>query len=301
MMAIADGSYLDYLFLFGESRTAYSDYSVRNALNSGGNLYIMMEDENAAGYLCTAKEDKKVVVSYAYTVPEKRNAGIFTSLMKHVTVRSEYPVKLSISEKSGVFSAVQKVCFKLGFVEQSSCIVFSGDEKGLHNWNRYMEKTGQKICDALLRQGLESISFSEADRNLIEELYYSESNSFKNKLTIQPFFDNVQKGLDRDMSFMAVRDGEIAAYTLVSRPDQTNVVFEHISTAEKYIGSGVILLPFSKSMETFARFHCKRAAYAMYESNTFANAFRKKLLEKVTSSQIRSYNFIYEKKENYNE
>lgn len=293
MMKMIDGSYLDYLFLFGESRTAYSDYSVRNALSSGGNIYIMMEESDAVGYICTMQEYKKVIVSYALTVPEKRNTGIFTAMMKYVISVSEYPVKLGISEENSVYHAVRKVCQELGLAEQSSTIVFSGNTEDNRGWVEFMEKTGQKICDALLRQGFKSVSFSEADSDLLEQLYHSESNSFQNKLNVKPFFDNPYKGLARDMSFMAVKDGEIAAYTLVSRPDQSSSVFEHISAAQTYIGSGVILLPFSKSMEMYGILRCKRIAYAMHEDNDHANAFRRKLLGKVTSSQRRCYNFEY--------
>lgn len=293
MMKMTEGSYLDYLFFFGESRTAYSDYSVRKSLSSGGNIYIMMEESDAVGYICTMEEYKKVIVSYALTVPEKRNAGIFTSMMKHVISVSEYPVKLGISEESSVYPAVRKVCLELGLVEQSSAIVFSGNTEDNRGWLEFMEKTGQKVCDSLLRQGFDCVSFSEADSNLLEQLYYSGSNSFQNKLDVKPFFDNPYKMLDRDMSFMAVKDGEIAAYTLVSRPDQSSSVFEHISAAQTYIGSGVILLPFSKSMEMYGIRRCKRIAYAMHEDNDHANAFRKKLLEKVTASQRRCYDFVY--------
>lgn len=296
-MKIVEGSYLDYIFLFGESRTAYSDFCIKNALSSGGNIYIMQSGEKAAGYICTAAEEDRIVVLYAMTLPGERKRGIFTSLLKHVIDLSPKEIKLSISENAPYYASVKAVCERSGFTENSSCIVFSGNTEDFCNWEAYMKKTGNKFCDILSGQGFRCVSFLQADSDLLEKLYDSGNNSFENKLDIKPFFDNGEKCLSKDMSFMAVKENEIAAYTMVSCPDKASTVFEHISTAEKYIRSGVIMLPFAASMGMFKKNNCKRAAYAMYESNHHANSFRKKLLEKVTSSQKRSHNFIYRKGE----
>ena len=43
MQKIIDGTYTDYVFLFAEGRTAYSDLSVKGALNSGGKLYMKID------------------------------------------------------------------------------------------------------------------------------------------------------------------------------------------------------------------------------------------------------------------
>ena len=155
-----------------------------------------------------------------------------------------------------------------------------------------MSDMGGKLCSALERQGYSYVSFADADNSLIDKIYHSGENSFGNRLDVKVFFDNPQKNMNRDMSFATVKDGSLAAYTLVSCPDRTSAVFEHISAGEKYIGSGCILLSFAGSMESFKRFGCRRAAYAMYDENGRANAFRRKLLQNVTSTSARSENYI---------
>lgn len=299
MKKVINASYLDYLFLFGKSRSRYSDLSVKSAICSGGNLYIMFEEEQPAGYVCAAEEGSRTEIIYAMTVPEKRNSGIFTALLQYTIKHSAFPVKIGISEENQAFDIILHICRKLGFDVQSSCIIFRGKSEDFYHWEEYMAKTGTRFCSMLLRQGYRCMSFAEADRDCIDKLYHSAGNEFCNRLDIRPFFENQNKLLDKDMSFLSMKGNEIAAYTLVRRPDRISAVFEHISAAQNYIGSGAILLPFSKSMEMFQKFGCKRCAYAMYEQNQSANAFRKKILEKVTSSQKRSYHFIYRKEENY--
>lgn len=291
---IINASYMDYLFLFGDFRTAFSDLSAKSA-DENGMLYILMENDLPAGYICAEKDTNLCTVLYAYTVPDKRNSGIFTQMLRFVTEKADLDVKLSIAESRKNFSIVRHTAEKLGFVQDSSCIVFSGGAETFINWENYMAETGEKFCGVLLRQGYRCVSFADADSKLLHNLYNSGVNGFQNRLDIRPYLEQKSRCADMEMSFMAVKDGTIAAYTLVRRPDRKSAVFEHISVHEKYIGSGCILLPFAKSMEMFKRNGCQRAVYAMYEENSHANAFRRKLLEKVTSSQKRSYNFIYKK------
>jgi hypothetical protein len=183
----------------------------------------------------------------------------------------------------------------LGFFEESKCTIrSSGEWEDFLNWERYMDKVGNKFCEILIRQGFECVSFSEASESQLDELYHSDENEYRNTLSTKIFFDNKSKCLDKNMSFLATKDGKLAAYNLVSHPDAKSAVFEHISTSEEYIGTGCIFLPFAKSMEEFKKSGCRRAAYVMYEDNTHANAFRKKLLERLTVSQHVSHNFALE-------
>ncbi len=298
MRKIIDGTYTDYVFLFAEGRTAYSDLSVKGALKSGGKLYILFEDNLPAGYLCIVNEENIARILYVYTVPTYRNSGVCKTLLKHACENSDRKIKVCISENTAAFQFIKKACLNLGFFEESSCIVHSsGDWEDFKNWENYMDKVGNKFCEILIRQGFKCVSFSEASKNQLEKLYHSDENEYKNPLSTKVFFDNANKCLDKNLSFLATKNSKLAAYSLVSRPDPQSAVFEHISTSEEFIGTGCIFLPFAKSMEEFKKSGCKRAAYVMYDDNAHANAFRKKLLERVTVSHHRSYNFVLEKSE----
>lgn len=295
MQKIIDGNFTDYIFLFAEGRTAYSDLSVKDALNSGGRLYILLKNNLPAGYLCIANEENIARVLYIYTAPAYRNSGVCKTLLNHVCENADRKIKVCISEELENFFHIKKACLSLGFFEESKCIIHSsGEEKDFSNWVNYMDSVGNKFCEMLIKQGFECVSFYEATANQLEELYYSDENAYKNALSTKIFFDNANKFLDKNLSFLATKDGELAAYSLVSRPDVKSAVFEQISTAEKFIGTGCIFLPFAKSMEAFQKAGCNRAAYVMYENNLHANAFRKKLLDRITVSRRVSYNFVIE-------
>lgn len=298
MRKIIKASYMDYLFLFGDFRTAFSDLSAKSA-NENGMLYILLENNFPAGYICAEKNENLCTVLYGYTVPDKRNSGILSQLLQFVTEKVDCDVKLSIAENKDSFSIAKHTAEKLEFTLDSSCVLFSGKAEDLSNWEKYMAETGNKFCGILLRQDYRCVSFADADIRLLDSLYNSGISDFQNHLDIRPYLEQKSKCTDMEMSFIAVKNDTVVAYTLVRRPDKKSAVFEHISVHEKYIGSGCILLPFAKSMERFKTYNCRRAVYAMYEENSHANAFRKKLLERVTSSQKRSYNYIFHTKEVY--
>ena len=298
MQKIINGTYTDYIFLFAKGRTAFSDLSVKGALKSGGRLYILLKNNLAAGYLCIVNEENIARVLYVYTAPNYRNSGVCKNLLKHACKNSDRKIKVCISEELENFSCIKKACLSLGFFEESKCVIHSsGAGKDFSNWVNYMDNVGNKFCEILIRQGFECFSFNEVSASLIDELYHSDENDYKNPLSTKIFFDNANKCLDKNFSFLATKGGKLAAYSLVSRPDVRSAVFEHISTSEEYRGTGCIFLPFAKSMEEFRKAGCNRAAYVMYEDNTHANAFRKKLLERVTVSRHISHNFVLEKSE----
>ncbi|MCM1328245.1 MAG: hypothetical protein NC253_02295 [Ruminococcus sp.] len=288
---IIEGNYNDYLFLFGEGRTAYSDYSARISA-AGGKIYIMLLDGVPAGYLCAVRETNSARLCYGFTVPAYRGRGVFKSLAAHAAGELPKPIGFNILSESKYYGGAVKACTSIGFERSSVCNVYGCAAEDFAKWKEYMNASGNRLRDYLEKHGYSAASFAEAGGGVCGTLYNSAENAFGNRLDIKPFFDNPEKNMNGEMSFVTLKDGEPAAYTLVSCPDGKNAVFEQISASKKYEGSGCVLLCFAGSMESFEKFGCKRASYAMYGENVRANSFRKKLLERVTSSVKRSENYV---------
>lgn len=292
MRKITEATFTDYIFLFGESRSRLSDLSAKSALTTGGRIYMFWENERAVGYICLSSESGITKLLYGYTLEAERKKGVFSALLGYAAENMQRPIKVSITEEHRYFSAVSSACLKCGFEKGSVCKVFGGRSEDLIRWEEYMAGTGGKLCSMLERQGFSAVSFAEMSDKLISDVYLSGENDFKNELDVKPFFDDENRHLNRKMSYAVLKDGELAAYTLVSSPDSISAIFEHISASEKYMGSGCILLAFARSMEIFGKEGCRRAAYAMYENNDRANNFRRKLLGLITSSVKHSINYM---------
>lgn len=289
---IFEGSYTDYLFIFGGSRTAYSDYSARISAESGGKIYILMTDNVPCGFLCAARESEGTKIWYAFTEKNYRQKGVFSKLMRHAVKKLTKPIKLNILSDHKYYGEAVNVCGSMGFTLKSSCSVYRCRSEDFIQWENYMDTSGNKLCEYLEKRGYACVSFADADSRIYDTLYHSSENEFENKFNVKAFFDDPNKNMNKAMSFVVIKDNRPAAYTLVSCPDNKSAVFEHISVSHSYAGSGCIIMCFAKSMESFKRLNCKRASYAMYDENTHANSFRKRLLERVTSSVKRSENYI---------
>jgi hypothetical protein len=61
--------------------------------------------------------------------------------------------------------------------------------------------------------------------------------------------------------------------------------------AKAYRNTGVLLLTMAESMRRFKELGYKRAAYAIYDSNTSALAFARKILYRMTSTEKIQLNF----------
>lgn len=297
MKIIKESSYLDYIFLFGDDRTAYMDFAVKNTIETNGKLLILYEDISPLGLLCSSKENNCFRILYAYTREKYRKKGVLTMLLKYMTERLQESLMISIPQDHKSYPFLQPLLLQTGFQLQSSCIVYSCEPKDYGKWAVYMEEKGNKLNAMIRRNGFECMSFQNAPENILNEIYYSGESDFDNPLPVQPFFDYPSRCMDKRMSFAAVKKGHLAAYSLVSRPGKHSAVFEQTAVSEKYRGSGVILLPFSESMNSVEDFQCTKASYAIYEDNLHSNAFRKKIVDRVTSSKRRSENYIYRKEE----
>lgn len=280
--------YLGYCFAFMGKRTAYSDYFALEASESGSLLCARL-DNRFAGYICASDNGRDMRVTHAYTCPEYRGQGIFTALLKEIADNAEKTVRVNIPTDHEYHDTVVHICEKLGFTKGESVTIYTLRPSSDPKLREYIGGKGTRICDMLRRHGYKTVSFEDADDDIIRQIRDSDINGFKNPFETRSFFDEPARKLSRRISFAAVRDGEPAAYTLVSLPSPKKGVLEQISVSEKKLGTGVILLPFIETVRAFIENGGQIATYAMYGSNTAANAFRENISDKASEKEAENY------------
>lgn len=294
---IISGTYRDYLFLFGDSRTAFSDLSTKKSA-AEKNLYIMIEDGLPTGYICANVLENLCAVTYAYTVPEKRNHGVFTALLKYLTqLDAVYEVLISISENQENFESIVKICESAGFHKDSVVKTYRADWESLHTWkenyfDEFMASHGHKYLEYFARRNFKIHSFANAPEKYMDQLYHSQENFFENPLEIKRFFDSYDKNLvAMDISFISVKDDKLAAYYLTTSPDEKSVVIEQTVVAKKYLNSGVMLPLWDIFVRTLYERQCDNMAFAIYSDNSPALKFDEKITKnlKLTNNSIYKY------------
>ena len=279
MREIKDADFTDYIFLFGDERSALSDIMARQAISGGGGLAYLMEDGRPAGFMTHLPEADCTRLSYLYVLSERRGRGVGHALFAEAVRRFGGGLTVQVGEAAASFPIVSHWCESFGFSPRPSNVVFRTEEIGdLKNWKKWEEfigGPGEKLLALLRQQGYVAVSVAHAPEALLDEARMSWQSDYGSSIDIRPFFDSPAKRLDRDMSFFAYSkvSWRLAACSLVTRPDAESAAFEHISPARNVRGTGVILLPFVRSMEAVRAAAPKRAAFTMYEDNPQANAF----------------------------
>lgn len=255
---------------------------------------MMYENRKAVGFLCFDLEKGVHTVLFAYTCPEKRRTGVFSELLQYAAEHASYPLRISVSEEMEGYEFVRSRVQRIGFRLDSVSIFYRCLSSDFGKWETYMEEKGDKLTGMLIRQGFSCDSFQETTEEILSEIYHSEENGFDNYLSVKPFFDYPTRGMDSHLSMAATKDGHLAAYCLVSHQDNDLICFEHMACAKKYRGQGIILLPFAQAMDRIREYGCSGIYYMISESNFSSNAFRRKVIDRVTSSQVRCEAYLHD-------
>lgn len=291
-------SELGYMIAFDGHRTPYSDRCVKEGLK-GGVVLGVEKDGSFAGYISAVAEGSDLRVLYAYTLPEERGKGVFSELLKALTrhdileKHGTQAMRVSISVRHPFHDTVTAACLNAGFTKTESVTVFTCRRGRDEHWRIFMEEKGDRMCTLLRRWGYETVSFEEAGDEILSQLRDPEGHGYGNTFDVAPFLDDPARKTAYDMSFAAVLERKLAAYTLVTRDSGEGVVFQIISDAVWARGSGVILLPFAESMKSFYEGGCKTALYAMYGSNREANAFRESVLGGFYTESSETENYYF--------
>ena len=297
MRKIIESTYLDYIFLFGDVRTKRLDRGVQLSLGTGGKFLIMYEDDKCIGFLCYSLGPHFALIKNAYTRVEFRRKGVFTELLKYADQNEVLPMQMAVLEEND-FGEIMLLpaILDVGFHKITTNKVYYCHRKDFHKWEEYMEAGGGKMVRLLERQGFEAVSFAEAPTELLEQLIQSENNSFENQLEVEQFFQKQERGLDLRLSHMAHKNGTLVAYCLVCGLQNGEVCFEQFSVAKEFRGTGVLILCFAKAMEQINPLECKGAWYEINEHNKESNAFRDKVLDKITSRRLTYGIYEYQEK-----
>lgn len=288
-------SVLENSIAFAGYHTAFSMQCVKRS-GACGMLLSAKQEDRYAGYLCAVAESGIIRIIYAYTIPEFRKQGVFTSLMKFAADNANTAIRVNITENQKYHDVVRDVCLKLGYEQTESVHIFTCHKEMYPVWERFMHEKGERLTAYLERRGYSVVSFADAPEDIIEQLRNSPWSEYRNMLNPAVFLDIPSNCLSWDMSFAAVKDGRLAGYVLVTHNSPTKAVFEHISESSAEQGTGLILLPFAAAMEkAFAFSGIETISYAMYESNARANAFREETLSMLAPSVTISENYYLSK------
>lgn len=237
MKTIDELNYLQYLVLFpAEWRCALSDYYIKTADSPSGRAFVLKDDEKPVAYAVLVRENDGWVLDYIFTDKSKRRMGCAEYLIREIISRTENYLRVHIIRSHPFFDAVSACLNKLGFSVNDTSCVYTVDV-GENLWKRMDEKQLVRMKEFLLRDGSCCIPFCKMNDSIKNQLLNSPTNRFSNTLNPASVLQNNGESIDLSISTVLVKNGELVAYTLITRPMQNSISIEQVSEAQNKIGT----------------------------------------------------------------
>lgn len=296
MLKASELYYLQYLMMFPcEWRSPMSDNYMKTADSEAGKAFVLTDDDVPVAYAVLIRENPGWILKYIYTDKDKRQMGYASYLIREIIMQTEKYVRVHIVHSHPFYNAIAACLNKLGFVVNDTSCVYSVTV-GNSLWERMDELNLVRKKGFLLRGGAVCIPFCEMSDSIREQLINSSSNSFGNTLNPAPLMQNDAQNVDQEISTVLVKNGELRAYTLITRPSCNSISVEHISEAKSEIGSGRIVAPLCASFEAIrGRPEITMMKLTISDSNKRSYRFVMRMLEGQEIGLTKNTSFIITK------
>ncbi|MBR5090180.1 MAG: GNAT family N-acetyltransferase [Ruminiclostridium sp.] len=300
MITIEKGDIGLYCKQFEKYRTDFTDKCAESAARHGHILIAYLEG-TAAGYLLTSAEHGSEFIMYVFTLPELRGKGVMQSLIREAVGISDGYIGTAFTDIHEFAPVLMHVMKKCGFEQRGSKFMFRCDGDDLWDrWDAYMEKSGNRLCNTLRRQGYSTVLLSDASEELLKQYRNTPNSEYANPLNHQHL---ILPGAEitKDVSVMCVRNGILSAYVFAYMPDRYSAVFKTLSSSAALHGTGVILLPIAEALRKVRERGCEQFVFSMDGIGDRANSFRNKVLSVLISKTSQRISYIYKKKDHLHE
>ena len=288
----------DYLLGTKLSLPPLGTYCVRHSLSRGGVILGAEIDERIVG-IVILEFVPRPRLTYVFVEEKFREKGIGTQLVKaaitHTRGHNISDVKANVILQNQYGEVTDQILRKTGFKMKETAIVIrsANDERCSRQWATFMKERGKRICGAMVGSGYKTLPFSEASSENLEKLKASIGREFPSDLDPFSFISNQADHLVPEYSFITLKDDDPVAFVTVTTVDNITLVFQQLSTALRYQGKGVFLLPFVAFMERFLAGGTCKVSAVIFDRNDrmqrLVQSFISSLVESVKTQNVYKY------------
>lgn len=250
MFAIEQMSLCDYFTNLDLDLPTVGKHLVHSTITQGGYLLGAFTDRAAQHPvgIIAVRIAASASVEYIFVAESFRDQAIATQLLKAATAlvlsKDLDMIVARVIPENPFGDILEHLLLKTGFEQYSTATISRFDNvTSIPAWNKFMEQRGNRICTGLINKGYETISFAEANEEVLEKLKKAMIDSFP--VNLNPFRLMAQREpkFVHDHSFITLKDGEPAAFAAVTTIDGKTLFFQQLAAGYKYQGRGAFLLP----------------------------------------------------------
>lgn len=248
MLQMEELHFLQYMLLPEEWHCPLSDYFMRMVEAGAGRAYRLCAEGTPVSFAVVLREGVGWRMPYLFTHPEQRRKGYARQLIYRMAEQLDGYLRAHIIQTHPYYDALTTCMQSLGFVVNDVSCVYSV-EVDERFWARMEELNLIRVKEFLLRGGLTCTSLRTAGAESRQQLMDSPRSPFENRLDPSELLRNPAAHVDEDLSMLLMKDGALAAYTLILRPCADVAQMEHIAEAREEIGGGKIVAPLCATLE----------------------------------------------------
>ena len=219
---------------------------INKTIISGGAIVTLRRGEEILSLAVMEYSADELSFDQLVTAPQYRHQGYGSELFHRLLAVSDKTknVIASLNTSFESYPFMKKILLKEGFTQRGSYTTYiAGIEELLQDSRQEnIAHCRRRLLSRAERDGFSLVSFSEADEKLLDAVRLSRSNDFKNTLDPSSLF-KIPNYILRDKSFILAKNGEAAAYSILSEAFPDMAEFDQLAAAEKYRSSGLALLP----------------------------------------------------------
>ncbi|MDO5444930.1 MAG: hypothetical protein Q4F31_04845 [Eubacteriales bacterium] len=275
----------DYLTKYSDLRTSLSDFYVktRNCKIIG----IADEAISGKGFLLA---DMGAVTEVLFIAAENDNASVKKALLNYL--KGKLPAGSTIQWRIVDNPVNETLALEYGFRCGNTLNIFHSVDRDNEQADKILQDY-DKLYTFMERRGYRTVSFDELSEDELLQIRNNPDGEFDSYLRPGALMDDKLGGFSGKLSSASIRDGKVAAYTIIRNSDGNVCIFEIICVAESERKNGTFILPFLRSFREMKDSGAKSALFAVYDTNSEMLKIVKKRFSGLIASQSIQHNMVY--------
>lgn len=274
--SVSEISIFEYLTGCAGLRTALSDFYVKTR-----KCFILGARGGDRGYAGFMIAEPGSITEILFIIAEGEDSEIKKALLDGFKGRS--PAGTGIRWRIANSAENEQIAAEYGFMPEGTLNIFRTVGPDDEQLKALLTEYG-RLYVAMESMGYRTVSFGELSQDELRQIRENPDGEFDDSLNPGALMGDTAGGFSSKLSFASVRDGKVAAYSIIRDAGGKSCIFEIVCVAQSLRRQGLFILPFYSSFRAIVESGKQSAVFAVYEHN----APMMKLLEERIGGLIRS-------------
>lgn len=256
--------------------TPFSVKYIRQTVYAGGVIATLRKKDKYLSLAVLEDVGHGMKLEYVITAEAYRHKGYASQLLTRImnTSIGEHAISASVNQANEYYPYIRVLLTRAGFElsgEYSTFVVRCEDAAGSEDVQSTVRQI-ERFSARFSAKGYRCVSFRDAAPALLEQVRDSSHNSFANPLDPKSLFD-IPGYILPEYSFVLEKDGQAAAYSIVSDGGNGIAEFDQLAAAAYCRTQGYALPPMAASFRAICdggRFN--RFMYQIFDNNTASSS-----------------------------